>query len=287
MLNQGKKLFCAFVDFTKAFDYMLRDNLWFKRIKLGIRGNILNIIKSMYETVKSKVRFKNKLSEEFSCMLGVRQGECISPFLFSMFLNDLEEEVIINGIDGIEIGLIKLFILLYTDDIVMFSSSSEGLQNGLKQLEFYCKPWKLKVNTTKTKIMDFRKGGILPRNLSFIFDNAVLESVKKFTYLGVVFTTGGSFTEIVQNILAGQARKALFLLEKYVYKFTTLTVPHMIELFDKLILPNLKNCSEAWGFIQADAVERVHLQVRKSYQELKRVLKMILSIMANMVVHHY
>ena len=30
MLNQGKKLFCAFIDFTKAFDYVARDNLWFK-----------------------------------------------------------------------------------------------------------------------------------------------------------------------------------------------------------------------------------------------------------------
>ena len=79
--------------------------------------------------------------------------------------------------------------------------------------------------------MVFRKGGLLPRNLSFIFDNTVLKIVKKFTYLGVVFTTGGSFTE-TQNTLAGQARKALFLLEKYVYKFTTLTVSHRIDLFD-------------------------------------------------------
>ena len=89
------------------------------------------------------------------------------------------------------------------------------MQSGLKQLELYCKRWKLKVNTSKTKIMVFRKGGLLPRNLSFIFDNTVLEIVKKFTYLGVVFSTGGSFTE-TQNTLAGQARKALFLLEKYV-----------------------------------------------------------------------
>ena len=129
MLNQGKKLFCAFIDFTKAFDYVVRDNLWFKLIKLGIRGNILNIIKSMYETVKSKVRFENQLSEEFSCILGVRQGECLSPFLFSMFLNDLEEEFLINDIDGIDIGLIKIFLLLYAD--VIFSSSPEGLQDGL------------------------------------------------------------------------------------------------------------------------------------------------------------
>ena len=69
MLNQGKKLFCAFVDFTKAFAYVVRDNFWVKLIKLGIRRNISNIIRSMYETVKSNVRFKNQLSEEFACML--------------------------------------------------------------------------------------------------------------------------------------------------------------------------------------------------------------------------
>ena len=91
----------------------------------------------------------------------------------------------------------------------------------------------------------------------------------QITYLGVVFTTGGSFTE-TQITLAGQARKALFLLEKYVYKFTTLTVSHRIDLFDKLILPILNYCSEAWGFIQANAVERVHLQFCKKFLGVKK-----------------
>ena len=53
ILNQGKKLYCAFIDFTKAFDYVVRDNLWYKLINIGLRGNILSIIKSMYTTVKS------------------------------------------------------------------------------------------------------------------------------------------------------------------------------------------------------------------------------------------
>ena len=38
MLNSNKKLFCAFVDFTKAFDYVIRDIVWYKLIKLGIGG---------------------------------------------------------------------------------------------------------------------------------------------------------------------------------------------------------------------------------------------------------
>ena len=151
MLNQGKKLFCAFVDFTKAFAYVVRDNFWVKLIKLGIRGNILNIIRSMYETVKSNVRFKNQLSEEFACMLGVRQGECLSSFLFSMFINDLEEEFVLNGIDSIDIGLIKLFILLYADDIVIFASSSEGLQNGFEQLNHIVNDGNIKLISLKQR----------------------------------------------------------------------------------------------------------------------------------------
>ena len=269
MLNQGKKLFYAFIDFTKAFDYVVRDNLWFKLIKLGLRGNILDIIRSMYDSVKSRVKYENMLSNEFSCVLGVRQGECLSPFLFCMFLNDLEDEIITNGIEGIDIGLIKVFILLYADDIVIFSYSAEDLQNDLNYLELYCKRWKLKVNTSKTKIMEFRKGGILPRNLEFVFDNNILEIISKFKYLGVVFTAGGSFAE-TQNMLAGQARKAFYILEKYAYSYTTLTTSHMTDLFDKLILPILNYCCEVWGFIPANTIECVHLQFRKKILGVKK-----------------
>ena len=49
VINQGKKLYSAFVDFTKAFNYIKRDILWHKLIKLGIRGKALNIIRSMYD----------------------------------------------------------------------------------------------------------------------------------------------------------------------------------------------------------------------------------------------
>lgn len=75
-INRGKKLYCCFIDFTKAFDYVVRDNLWFKLVKLGLRGRILNIVKSMYKNVKSKVKMYNMLGNEFFCSLGVRQGEC-------------------------------------------------------------------------------------------------------------------------------------------------------------------------------------------------------------------
>ena len=152
-INEGKRLYAALIDFTKAFDYVVRENLWLKLIKTGVRGKMLDVIMSMYKCVKSVVKYDNCLSEEFSCFLGVRQGECLSPFLFSIYLNDIETEFVQNGCKGVDIGMLKVFLLLYADDIVIFSPDENGLQKGLDVLHGYCSRWKLKVNTNKTKIM--------------------------------------------------------------------------------------------------------------------------------------
>ena len=126
LLNENKSLFAAFIDYKKAFDFVVRDVLWYKLLKYGIRGKILNIIQSMYSNLKTKVKNNNCLSDDFACMLGVAQGECISPFLFSMYLNDLEEEFILRGYEGVDIGMLKLYLLLYADDVILWSETADG-----------------------------------------------------------------------------------------------------------------------------------------------------------------
>ena len=184
-LNNNEKLYCAFIDFTKAFDFVVREILWYKLLKIVIRGKMIDIIKSMYSCVKSRVTHNNILSESFSCNIGVRQGECLSQFLFCMYINDLEEELIIKGARGIDIGVSNLYLLLYADDIVLFGKNPEDLQISLNILEDYCKRWKLKVNIDKTKIVVFRKGGRISNNVRFIYDNAEIEIVNRFCYLGL------------------------------------------------------------------------------------------------------
>ena len=100
LLNENKKLYAAFIDYTKAFDYVVRENMWYKLLKYGIRGNIIDIIRSMYENIKSKIKYDNQLSNDFTYLLGVRQGECLSPFLSSMYVNDLEETLVVHDFKG-------------------------------------------------------------------------------------------------------------------------------------------------------------------------------------------
>jgi hypothetical protein len=51
----------------------------------------------------------------------------------------------------------KLFLLLYADDTVIFAESQQELQQILKLFEHYCNIWKLKVNISKKKIVVFSK----------------------------------------------------------------------------------------------------------------------------------
>ena len=74
-LEQGEKVYCAFIDFRKVFDYLNRYCLWFKLLESGIRGNMYNIIKHMYEETTASVKHQGISSDIFECCLGVRQGK--------------------------------------------------------------------------------------------------------------------------------------------------------------------------------------------------------------------
>ena len=78
------------------------------------------------------------------------------------------------------------------DDIVLLSSSGEGLQKRLDGLRMFCNDWCLAVNICKTKTLFFNKTGKLLKD-EFSFDNAPLECVQHYRYLGVFFSASGIF----------------------------------------------------------------------------------------------
>ena len=59
-------------------------------------------------------------------------------------------------------------------------------------------------------------------------------------------------------------------MNRYLYKFTYHSPKHTLELFDKLKTPILNYGCEVWGFIQANAAERVHLQFCKRLLGVKK-----------------
>ena len=109
------------------------DCLWYKLLKLGIGGPIFNNIKDMYcnTTYNTKVKYSGVFNNNFECNLGVglRQGESLSPFLFNLFLNDIEAVLESGGFRGVSMSDITIRTLLYADDLLIMSDSTEDLQH--------------------------------------------------------------------------------------------------------------------------------------------------------------
>ena len=50
----------------------------------------------------------------------------------------IEEQFSNSGVEGLDLDLIQIFMLLYADDIVIFSNTADELQLGLDILAEYC-----------------------------------------------------------------------------------------------------------------------------------------------------
>ncbi len=62
------------MDFTKAFDYVNRYALYYKLMKKGIKGKLLNLACDMYKNTKCRVKWKGKVGGEIKSEFGVLQG---------------------------------------------------------------------------------------------------------------------------------------------------------------------------------------------------------------------
>ena len=141
-----------------------------------MNGKFHNFIRNLYSNLKSRISTSEGSTAFFPCQIGVGQGEILSPMLFSIYLYDLKSFLVRNQVPGIKCEVneedvyiyIKLLVLLFADDTIIFGNNKEDLQLALDVFEKYCTEWKLTVNISKSKIVVF-SGGRLPKNLKFFF----------------------------------------------------------------------------------------------------------------------
>ena len=79
---------------------------------------------------------------------------------------------------------ISIDLLMYADDIVLFSSNSEGLNRQLNTLDHFCRLIKLEVNN-KNKVCIF--GSTIQRPFNAHISGITRGLVKEYKYLGIWF----------------------------------------------------------------------------------------------------
>ena len=240
-----KDLYVCFVDFKKAYDTVWRDGLFLKLLKNNVSCKFVNVIKSMYSSLKACVQVPGGLSSTFPSLVGLKQGCNLSPLLFNLFINDLMPLLNESQCDAPFLGDYMINCLLYADDLVLISETKEGLQELMNKLHNFSQTWFLEVNTSKTKSLIFSKKRAIP-NISFSLGDILLPTCDTYCYLGTMFSQNGSFKEAA-NVLYEKALKSMFSLVRSIYKFRRCSLEIMLKLFDSLTLPIALYGSEVWG----------------------------------------
>ena len=83
---------------------------------------MLKALFSIYESIKSCVRYKTNVQAFFTIHTRVKQGDPLLPVLFIFFINDLLESTCSNKIDLFDSNYINLFMLIYADDAYFFQN---------------------------------------------------------------------------------------------------------------------------------------------------------------------
>ena len=136
----------------------------------------------MYNHIKSCRGVDGRLSNYFLDNIGLMQCEVLSPILFNLFVNDFEFEFLNSGCTPYKMSSMNLFLLMYADDMVLFSKSVEGLQVLFNELVSYCYKWKLCVYVDKSNIFIFRSSGKIRSNEKWHIGDEVLKTVEQFTF---------------------------------------------------------------------------------------------------------
>ena len=88
-----KAVHCAFIDLKKAYNRVLREELWECLRLAKTSERYVRIIKDVYDGAKTTVRSAAGLTEKFKVSFKLHQGSALSPFLFVIIMDKLMEDI--------------------------------------------------------------------------------------------------------------------------------------------------------------------------------------------------
>ena len=173
----------AFIDFEKAFDNVNRGKLWDIMTDAGYPTHLIRAIQSLYVNTNVVLDLNGNLTDNIPTNKGVRQGCCLSPTLFNIYINKIIQNWKSRFNRGIQLDRNTLLnSILYADDLVLLVEREDDLQMGIHLLQQDCNKYDMKISVSKTKTMAFCGKYMIRTKITL--NNKPLEQVNNFQYLG-------------------------------------------------------------------------------------------------------
>ena len=240
-----KSPFAIFVDFKKAYDAIDRSKFFADFRQIGITGKMYNALLSLYEDVKCCVKVNGIYTDWFSVRCGLKQGCCLSPILFNLYINDMVNSITSLGI-GVNIRDDIVSVLLYADDLVLLAESETDLQILIDLLHEWCIDKKMKINLDKTKIVHFRNTAPPKSNVGLVFGNETIEITNQWTYLGILLSEHLNYNLKAKQVAKSASRALGLVISKY-KAFGGLPFSTFSKLFDSIVWSTINYGAAIWG----------------------------------------
>ena len=190
------------LDFEKAFDTPLMNYL----SGYGIGGNTLKWIDSFLCDRQQRVMVNGVKSDWAAVLSGVPQGTVIGPLLFSLYINDITEDI------DSELRLFAVDCVCYRE--LKDTEDTLKLQKDIDRLGCWARSWGMRFQPVKCNIMQITRKRIKKIYASYSLEGKVLENVEKIKYLGVTITNDLKWNTHVSNICTKANRTLGFLRRK-------------------------------------------------------------------------
>ena len=123
-------------------------------MEIGVTGKLWNVLFMPYKSASAHVQYNGYVSDKFLISQGVGQGRVLSAWLFSLYINDLIEQLKSTKC-GLALCDMNIPAILLADDTTLLSPSPTGLPKLLDCVQNYAYKWRLKYNGTKSCVMVF------------------------------------------------------------------------------------------------------------------------------------
>ena len=244
-LDLGKLVGLVFIDLKKAFDTVNHDILCHKLSYYGIQQRELLWFQSYLSNREQFFRVNGIDSEINSIKIGIPQGSCLGPLLFSIYINDLPQAVLDSNVS------------MYADDTSLCYQSldinklNEVINNDLEKLQKWLMGNKLSLNAMKTQSMliSTKQKHTISRNqdlkLSLKIRDHELEVVDTTKYLGLQIDNSLDWKYHV-SVLSSKVSKAVGFLK---HAKSILPLETLNKLCAGIVEPHLRYCCSVWAAV--------------------------------------
>lgn len=187
-IERGSKVYCCFLDASKAFDTVWINGLFYKLFNAGIQGKSWRLLYNWYSKLSSCVMHGDLTSSNFPVFQGVRQGGVLSPWLYLIYNNDIPQ-ALCQSSDGLQVGPSSCDSVLVADDVALLSARVKGLQRMITAMETYSRRWRFVFNVSKTRVVTFgettRSRNVNKLNRKWILNELEITESEDYTHVGI------------------------------------------------------------------------------------------------------